>query len=166
MTHCAATLEELLDDFNRTAARWQAFFAEHPQAANAPTDIARSTTVAHLVWHICAVSYRHSQRLLGQAPTDLEAVHPGKDLDSAWKLQAAAAEKLSQFLSQADDKTLDRVFTIQTRSAGELSCSYRKLFLHVFVHAIRHWAQIGPIVRQNGFTPAWMQDILFSNAIR
>lgn len=166
MTHCAATLEELLDDFNRTAARWQAFFTEHPQAANAPTDIARSTTVAHLVWHICAVSYRHSERLLGLPVTDLESLHPQKTLDAAWKLHSTAAENLAQFLAQADDEALDRVFTFHTRSAGDVSGSYRKLCLHVFVHAIRHWAQIGPIVRQNGFAPGWMQDILFSTAIQ
>lgn len=166
MPHSAATFEELLADFNETAARWQAFFAENPEAANAPTDIARSTKVAELVWHICAVSYRHSERLLGLPVTDLEGANPPKTLDTAWKLHATAAENLARFLNQADDETLSRVFTFQTRTAGEISGSYRKLCLHLFVHAIRHWAQIGPIVRQNGFIPNWPQDIFFSSAIQ
>ncbi len=165
MPHCAVTLEELLADFNLTAARWQAFFAEHPQAADATTDIAHSTKVSDLVWHICAVSYRHSERVLGLPVTDLEALHPQKTLDSAWKLHATAAENLAQFLAQAEDETFDRVATFNTRTAGEISGTYRKLCLHLFIHAIRHWAQIGPIVRQNGFTPNWLQDIFFSTAI-
>ncbi|MGC8550642.1 MAG: hypothetical protein ACP5M4_13180 [Acidobacteriaceae bacterium] len=65
MPHCAATLEELLADFNLTAARWQVFFADHPQAADAPTDIVRSINVAEPVWHLYAASYRHSELQLG-----------------------------------------------------------------------------------------------------
>ena len=42
----------------------------------------------------------------------------------------------------------------------------RKLCLHVMVHAIRHWAQIGTLVRIGGYPPDWPQDILFSEAIR
>lgn len=166
MPHPAATLEELLADFNLTATRWQAFFAENPEAANAPTDIARSTTVAELVWHMYAASYRHSERLLGLPVTDLEGATPQKTLDSAWKLHTVAAENLARFLAEADDEILNRVATFNTRTAGDISGSYRKLCLHLFIHAIRHWAQIGPIVRQNGFTPNWPQDIFFSSAIR
>jgi uncharacterized damage-inducible protein DinB len=165
MPHCAATLEELLADFNLTATRWQAFFAENPEAANAPTDIARSTHVAELVWHMYAASYRHSERLLGLPVTDLEGDDPPKDLESAWKLHATASENLAIFLAQADEEAFDRIITFQTRSAGEISGTYRKLCLHVFVHAIRHWAQIGPIVRQHGYTPTWPQDIFFTTAI-
>ena len=166
MPHCAAPLEELLADFNLTAVRWQAFFAENPEAADAPTDIARSTTVAQLVWHLYAASYRQSERLLALPVTDLEGGDPPRDFDSAWKLQATASENLALFLAQAEDEAFDRILTFQTRSAGEVSGTYRKLCLHVFVHAIRHWAQIGPIVRQHGYTPAWMQDIFFSSAIQ
>lgn len=166
MSHCAVTFEELLADFNETAARWQAFFAAHPQAADAPTDIAHSTRVSDLVWHAYAVACRHSQRLLGEAPTNFEAAYPQKGLDSAWKLRADASENLRCFLAQTSEEDVNRIFTYKSSTGGEVLASYRKLCLHLFVHTIRHLAQVGPIVRQNGFTPAWEQDIFFSSAIR
>ena len=166
MSHIAVTLESLLADFNETAARWRLFFAEHPEAAEAPTDIARSTRVAELVWHIYGVAYRHSERLLGLQVTDLEGANPVKSLEAAWDLHATAADNLAYFLAQTRDLDLDKVFAFQTRTAGEVTGSYRKLCLHVFVHTIRHSAQIGPLVRQHGYAPGWPQDIFFSKAIR
>lgn len=166
MPHTAVTLEDLLADFHETTARWKAFFQAHPEAAEVPTDIARSTHVAELVWHIYAVAYRHSERLLGLPVTDLEAANPAKDLATAWKLYETASENLARFLAETNDAALDRVFSFPTRSAGEISGSYRKLCLHVFVHSIRHWAQIGPLVRQHGYLPEFGQDIFFSRSIR
>jgi uncharacterized damage-inducible protein DinB len=54
---------------------------------------------------------------------------------------------------------------LKFRSGGEVSASRRKFCLHIFVHAIRHWAHIATILRQNGFPPSWLQDIVFSEAI-
>ena len=164
MSHTAVTLEDLLTDFDATAATWKHFFASNPGAAAAPTDIARSSTVSELIWHIYAAAVRHSQRLLGEPVSDLEAMTPVKDLEGAWKLQAQASANLRVFLETVSESALDTVFHMQTRTAGDVSCSRRKLGLHIFVHAIRHWAQIGPILRQNNFPPTWSQDIVFSKA--
>jgi uncharacterized damage-inducible protein DinB len=51
------------------------------------------------------------------------------------------------------------------RSGGKVSATRRELCLHNFVPAIRHWAHIATILRQNGFPPSWLQDIVFSEAI-
>jgi uncharacterized damage-inducible protein DinB len=165
MSHTAVTLEELLADFEATAATWKQFFAANPGAAEVATDIAKSETLTGLVWHIYAVSVRHSERLLGQPVSDLEATTPQKTLDLAWELQIRASSNLRRFLGGAEDAALNEIFKMQTRTAGEVSLSRRKLCLHIFVHAIRHWAQIGTIARQNGFPPGWGQDIAFSKAI-
>ncbi len=165
MSHTAVTLEDLLADFDETAARWQEFLAAHPPASAVPTDIARSSNIGELVWHIYAAAVRHSQRLLGEPVSDLEGTTPVKDLEGAWKLRALASSNLRVFFETTSQAALDVVFHMQLRSGGEISCSRRKLALHVFVHAIRHWAQIGPILRQNGYPPTWPQDIAFSKAI-
>jgi uncharacterized damage-inducible protein DinB len=108
---------------------------------------------------------RHSQRLLGEPVSDLEAENPVKNLEAAWDLQARAVANLQRFLETTNEAALNEVLEFQTRTAGLVSGSRRKLCLHVFVHAIRHLAQIGTIVRQNGFPPGWPQDIFFSRAI-
>ena len=166
MSHTAVTLEDLLADFDATAAKWTQFFTANPAAAEVHTDIARNRNIGELVWHIYAAAVRHSQRLLGEPVSDLEAMTPVKNLQGAWELQTRAKENLQVFLETTSESALDLVFHFQTRTVGEASCSRRKLCLHIFIHAIRHWAQIGPIVRQNGFQPDWPQDILFSKMIR
>jgi uncharacterized damage-inducible protein DinB len=166
MSHIAVTFEELLADFDATAAKWKQFFAAHPAAASVPTDIRGTANIGELVWHIYAASLRHSQRLLGERVSDLEGTTPVKNLEGAWKLQAQASANLSVFLETVTESSLATVFHYQTLTGGDMSTSRRKLCLHIFIHAIRHWAQIGTTVRQNGHPPNWPQDILFSSAIR
>jgi uncharacterized damage-inducible protein DinB len=165
MSHTAVTLEDLLADFEATAAKWKKFFVANPGAAEVATDIANSGNIGAVVWHSYAGSLRLSLRLLGEPVIDLEGASPVKNLDSAWALQDRAAANLRRFLEATNEADLSEVFHLQTRTAGEISASRRKICLHIFVHAMRHWAQIGPIVRQNGFPPGWGQDILFSSAI-
>lgn len=165
MSHTAVTCEDLLADFDATVAKWKSFFSANPGAAEVGTDIAKSENIAGLVWHIYAVAVRHSERLLGEPVSDLEGTTPHKTLELAWELQTRASANLRRFLESTDDAALNELFHLQTRTAGGVSGTRRKLCLHLFVHTIRHWAQIGPIVRQHGFPPDWGQDIFFSRAI-
>lgn len=162
MSLVAVSLEELLDDFDLTAAKWKEFFKANPAASDVPTDIAGSGAVAGLVCHIYGAAIRNFERLTGEPVTQLGTA---KDLPAAWELHAKASAGLREFLDEADDTVLDEVRRIQLRTA-ELAVTRRKICLHIFVHSIRHWAQIGPLVRQNGFPVGWPQDILFSSAIK
>jgi uncharacterized damage-inducible protein DinB len=161
----AVTFEELMADFDLTATRWKEFFAANPAAAEVPTDIANSGNVGALVWHIYAASVRLSERLLGEPVTNSSGAMTVKDITGAWEMQALAAANLRGYLASATATALDENLTFTTRM-GEITNTRRKICLHVFVHAMRHWAQIGPLVRQNGFPVGWQQDILFSAAIR
>jgi uncharacterized damage-inducible protein DinB len=166
VTHSAVTMEELLADFELTAARWKAFFAANPGAADVPTDIARAGTVGALIWHIYAASVRHSERILGETVSDLEGMTPVKELSGGWELQARAAANMRRFLQTADEAALSTLHTFTTRKGGDVSVTWRKLYLHICTHAIRHWAQIGTTVRQAGYPSDWQQDLLYSHAIR
>ena len=106
---------------------------------------------------------RNYERLFGEPTTEFGTA---KDLAAAWELQSKASASLRDFLKSASDASLDEVRRLQLRMSGEVALSRRKICLHIFVHSIRHWAQIGPLVRQNGFPVGWPQDILFSSAIR
>lgn len=163
MSLAVVSFEELLGDFDSTAAKWKEFFKANPGAAGVPTDIAGSGTVAGLVCHIYVAAMRNYERLDGEPVTEFGVA---KDLAAAWELQSKASANLREFLDEADDDVLDEIRRIRWRTAGELAVTRRKLCLHIFVHSIRHWAQIGPLVRQNGFPVGWPQDILFSSAIK
>jgi uncharacterized damage-inducible protein DinB len=168
MSHSAVTLEDLLADYEMTAARWKNFFQANPDAAMVSTDIAGSKNVGELVWHIYAASFRTAQRLLGEELSDFGSLSAVRNISTAFALQAEGVKKLRQFLEAASEATLEELFEIRPPGAAKpvASGTKRKLCLHVMVHAIRHWAQIVPLLRVNGFRPDWPQDILLSEAIR
>lgn len=166
MSFSAVSLEDLLADFDLTATRWKDFFADNPAAAEVPTDIASSGNVGGLVWHLYMASAVHSQRLLGEPVTDFDAMPLVKDIAGAWEMHERGSANLRRFLSTTDENALDTSLAMRTRSGTEIQIRRGKLCLHIFVHAIRHWAQIGPLVRQHGFPVDWPQDISFSPAIR
>ncbi len=168
MSHVAVTLEDFLADYETTAKRWKSFFDANPDAALVPTDIAGSKYVGELVWHIYAASFRTAQRLLGEEVSDMASLSPVRNVSTAFELQVEGMKKLKQFLETASEATLEEAFEIRHSGTGKLlvSGTKRKLCLHLTVHAIRHWAQIVPILRVHDFRPDWGQDILFSEAIR
>jgi uncharacterized damage-inducible protein DinB len=172
MAFCAVTLQDLLADFDLTAAKWKQFFAKHPVAAKVPTDIVGSGTagnaagtVGALAWHLYLASVVHAQRLLDEPITRLTLSTPVENMAEVWDMYAQGSAKLHQFLVSTSDQALDTVIPVLTHLGTEVEMTRRKLCMHIFIHAIRHWAQIGPLVRQHGFTPDWPQDISFSPAI-
>jgi len=42
----------------------------------------------------------------------------------------------------ANEADWDGTLTFPTRSAGELTASRRKIFIHALLHGVRHWAQL------------------------
>jgi len=164
MTTAAITLEELLVDNEAATKKWQAWFAAHPAALDIPCAIYDSGTVRVLLKHIFAVELRHSQRLLGEEVSSYEAIPVGS-LDDLMAVHARATQNLRKFLATANDAVLLEVIPLQTVSAGTLHASRRKLFAHIQLHSMRHWAQLSSLLREAGYKTEWPKDFLFSEAI-
>ena len=165
MTTAAIMTEELLADNEASTAKWQAWFRANDAALSVPCAIYNSDTVRGLLKHIFAVELRHSQRLRGQEVVAYDAI-PSGSLDELFAVHERAMENLRNFLAEADDASLAEVIELQTVSAGTLLASRRKLFAHVLLHSMRHWAQLTSLLREHGFTSDWPKDFLFSSAMR
>jgi uncharacterized damage-inducible protein DinB len=165
MTTAAITLEELLADNEGATKKWQVWFANHPAALDVPCSIYNSGTVRGLLKHIFAVELRHSQRLLGEEVTSYDAIAVGS-LDDLMTVHAQATLNLRKFLSTANDGALLEVIPLQTVSAGTLHASRRKLFTHIQLHSMRHWAQLSSLLREAGCKTNWPKDFLFSEAMK
>jgi uncharacterized damage-inducible protein DinB len=76
-----------------------------------------------------------------------------------------AQNKYRQFIQRADDAEWKTVISFPTRSAGTLSASKRKIFVHALLHGTRHWAQLATFLRQKGFKQPWPHDFLMSDAM-
>ncbi len=164
MTSAAITLEELLVDNEVSTRKWQAWFANNPAALDVPCAIYNSGSVLRLLKHIFAVELRHSQRLNGEEVTAYDAIPVGS-LDDLIAVHSQATQNLRRFLASANDAALLEVIALQTVSAGTLYASRRKLFAHILLHSMRHWAQLSSLLREAGYTTDWPKDFLFSEAM-
>jgi uncharacterized damage-inducible protein DinB len=118
-------------------------------------------TVGGVVLHIFAVELRYTQRLLDQDVTQWEAFRQ-TSVENVFELGDNARAQLVHFLTTAPEAELDRVLTFQTLTAGLVSASKHKIASNIFLHDIRHWAQIATVLRQNGFGDQWAHDMLLS----
>src|SRR6478736_2775246 len=145
---------ELLDYSAEESNHWRDFFKKHPDALELPCDIAGTKAVRELVLHIVAVQMRYAERLLNMPITEYD------------QLSGKGLEDLRSFAIAANDSDWDGMLTFPTRSAGELTASRRKIFIHALLHGVRHWAQLSTHLRQKGYKQDWMHDFIASGVIR
>ena len=156
---------ELLDYSAEETRRWGDFFNKDPAALNLPVDIAGAKSVREVVIHIVAVQARYAERLLNLPVTEYssyDSMSPQAVFASAEK----SAEDLRSFAVAANDSDWDGELTFPTRSAGTLTASRRKIFVHALLHGLRHWAQLATYLRQQGYKQDWPHDFIFSSVIR
>ena len=83
-------------------------------------------------------------------------------IEDVFALGDDARGQLVDFLNSAPDAELDKVLTFQTLTAGTVTASKHKIASNVFLHGIRHWAQIATVLRYQGFPEQWPHDMLLS----
>ena len=158
---CALRYETLLELTSTEHHLWHEWFLDHPVAWDVPFATGRMATIGRLVLHIFAVELRYAQRLVGDEVTPWEEF-PQTSIESVFDLGENARAQLVQFLTTASESDLGRVLTFQTLTAGTVTASKHKLASNIFLHDIRHWAQIATVLRQHGFVDQWPHDLLLS----
>ena len=161
---------ELLDYCAEESNHWRDFFKQYPDALELPCDIAGTKSVRELVLHIVAVQIRYAERLLNMPITEYDALSArlaeGKPGEELFALSRKSLEDLRSFAIAANDADWDGMLTFPTRSAGELTASRRKIFIHTLLHGVRHWAQLSTHLRQKGHKQDWQHDFIASGVIK
>jgi uncharacterized damage-inducible protein DinB len=161
---------ELLDYSAEESNHWRDFFKKYPDALDLPCDIAGTKSVRELVLHIVAVQMRYAERLLNMPITEYDALSgrlaEGKPGEELFALSRKSLEDLRSFAIAANDADWDGTLTFPTRSAGELTASRRKIFIHALLHGVRHWAQLSTHLRQKGHKQDWQHDFIASGVIK
>jgi uncharacterized damage-inducible protein DinB len=156
---------ELLDYCAEETRHWDDFFGKNPKALDLPSDIAGTKNVREVVLHIVAVQMRYAERLLNLPITEYDAL-TGKSADELFSLAHKSFEDFRSFAVAANDPDWDGQLTFPTRSAGNLTASRRKIFIHALLHGLRHWAQLSTYLRQQGYKQDWPHDFIFSSVIK
>jgi uncharacterized damage-inducible protein DinB len=156
---------ELLDYSSEETNHWRDWFRKNPKALDLPSDIAGAKTVREVVLHIVAVQMRYAERLLNLPITEYEEV-ASSNAEKLFALAHKSAEDLRSFAVAANDADWDGTLTFPTRTAGTLTASRRKIFVHALLHGVRHWAQLATFLRQQGHKQDWPHDFIFSGVLK
>jgi uncharacterized damage-inducible protein DinB len=163
ITEPALTATEALKWNEVTNANWRKLLAAHPEMLALPCDIAQTSTVAQLLQHIVAVELRYAERIVGLPETDYIDI-PYDSVEAIYATHDRAMELYRQALDSETDWSKQIEF--QTRSAGVLLTSRKTVLFHAAFHGIRHYAQLGTLIRQHGYKTDWPGDYLFMGATR
>jgi len=160
----ALTLDELLAWTDEERAKWEPWFAQHPEALNITLKGDRFGTVGVLVGHIFEAEWRQAHRLGGAPVPDPKdpANAPASQIFAAGR---AARKRFREATSGVKGEKWNEMITFVT-SIGSLTVTRRKLALHLPLHELRHWAQIARTVREHDIAPPGKHDLLFSEAIK
>jgi uncharacterized damage-inducible protein DinB len=157
--------DELLRYTSDEREKWRHWFQSHPEAMDAALQPAgRFPTVGKLIDHVFLVERRQLQRLTGDPMSESSGL-TGTNAPPLFDYGASVRRELEQFvgLIDEDDANEPRTFVVQDRS---VAITPRKLVFHIFIHEIRHWAQISLAVRLAGFEPPGDHDLFNSRALR
>lgn len=163
MSEPGLSAREALAWIDTTASKWRGLLAKNPDMLSLPCDINRTSTVAELLQHIVAVELRYAERLLNMPETEYASV-PFDSIDTIY----ATHDRAMQLYRQALDSGLewDHKIEFATRSMGQLKASPKTILFHALFHGIRHYAQLGTLIRQHGYQTDWPGDYLFMGASR
>jgi uncharacterized damage-inducible protein DinB len=157
------SLSELIEYTDWERGKWQEWFAEYGDGSLAvsagPHGDGRFQSVGDLVRHIFSAEKRYIDRLSNRPITDTTST-PNDSATALFDFGRQSRADLKEFIGTvpAGEWETPQEFVILNNS---LTATPRKIVVHVLMHEIRHWAQIGTLLRLNGYKVEF-QDFLFS----
>jgi uncharacterized damage-inducible protein DinB len=157
------SIAELLEYTDWEREKWLAFMRQHDagilEIGAGPHGDGRFEKIGELIRHIFSAEQRYVERLSGLPLTDTAST-PWNDVETLFQFGQRTRRDLRNLLETfpAADWDTPRKFTILDNS---LSATPRKIVTHILLHEIRHWAQIGTLLRLHGLTDGF-HDLLFS----
>lgn len=159
----ALNLAELIEYTDWERSKWHEWFKNQGDGALAisagPHGDGRFSTVGDQIKHIFSAETRYVDRLSNRPLTDTAAL-VSSNVDALFQFGQQSRAHLKEFVATFPGTEWD-VFQEFNLLNNYLRATPRKLVLHVLLHEIRHWAQIGTLFRLNGL-PVELHDFLFS----
>ena len=160
---CALSFEVLLEYTSIEHHRWHDWFEGNPATWEIPFASQPMDTIGRVVNHIFGVELRYTQRLRDEEVSDWPELFAHTSIEDVFALGDNARAMLVDYLSNAAEQELDRILTFKTLTAGMVSASKHKIASNIFLHGIRHWAQIATALRQSGHATRWPHDMLLTD---
>ncbi|MGH9689108.1 MAG: DinB family protein [Candidatus Acidiferrales bacterium] len=146
------TMNELIEYTDWERQKWHDRLRqagdESLKLAAGPNGDGRFERVGDLIRHIFSAEKRYVERLLNQPLTDTSVIAAEK-IGALFEFGRKSRKCLKEFLADFPVKEWEapKQFMILDYKT---TATPRKIITHVLMHEIRHWAQIGTLLRLNG----------------
>lgn len=153
--------DQLLDYSAAERRKWRGWFEADPARFDIPVQPgARFPNAWALVDHMFFAERRHLARLEGGTPPDATGV-PAGDWKRLFEYGDLVRADLRRYAADLDDAAGSQSISFTAIGVGPMSMSRRRLLVHVFVHEVRHLAQLALAARAAGVEPPGEHDVLF-----
>ena len=148
------SLNHLLDYTEWQRKRWHDSLRNYGepvlQISAGPNGDGRFEVIGDLIRHIFSAEKRYVERLSGRALTDTASI-PNDKIEALFEFGQQSRKELKEFVETLPAAQWDVPRELQILKFV-VNATPRKIVTHVVMHEIRHWAQIGTLLRLNGFT--------------
>ena len=157
------SFSELIEYTDWERSKWQEWLRRHGDEALAtsagPNGDGRFQTIGDLIKHIFSAEKRYIDRLSNRPITDAAAVS-NSNVEALFQFGRQSRADLKEFVASFPSDMWDepQEFTLMNRT---FTATPRKIVIHVLMHEVRHWAQIGTMFRISG-RKGEFHDFLFS----
>jgi uncharacterized damage-inducible protein DinB len=157
------TIDDLLDYTAWQRQKWLEWLRQHDagvlETGAGPGGDGRFEKVADLIKHIFSAEKRYTERLSNRPLTDPSTI-PSGSVEALFQFGEQSRQEFQEFIRALSPEAGDtpEEFQILARS---FTATPRKIVAHVFMHEIRHWAQIATLLRLSGYKIDF-HDFLFS----
>ena len=144
-------------DFERQ--KWRDWIAADPKRLSIVLQPGgRFPTAAELLDHVFLVERRHLSRLQGSTPPEESGVPLG-NWQRLFEYADLVRADFRQYVSNLTDIVADGKLTWTAIGIGPVTLSRRRLVTHVFLHEVRHLAQLAGAARMAGIEPPGNHDL-------
>ncbi len=157
------SLIDLIEYTDWERSQWHDWFKNQGDRALAisagPHGDGRFSTIGDQVKHIFSAEKRYIDRLSNRPLTDTASL-PNSNVEALFQFGRQSRTDLKDFIAAfpSNDWNVSQEFNLLNNS---LRATPRKIVIHVLLHEVRHWAQIGTLFRLNGLAVEF-HDFLFS----
>lgn len=157
------SLSALIEYTDWERGKWYDWLRQHGDTVLAisagPHGDGRFQTMGDLVRHIFSAEKRYIDRLSNRPLTDPARI-PNDSIEVLFEFGRQSRADFNEFIATFPVQNWDVPMELSLMN-NTLQLTPKKIVVHVLIHEIRHWAQIGTLFRLNGLTGEF-HDFLFS----
>jgi uncharacterized damage-inducible protein DinB len=160
------SLDDLMEYTDWERRKWRDRLRGHGEQvleiSAGPDGDGRFESVGDLIRHIFSAEKRYVERLSGRPLTDTASIS-NNNIQALFQFSQQSRKELKELLETFPAQEWDAPQEYKILSYS-ITASPKKIVTHILMHEIRHWAQIGTLLRLNGLKGEF-HDFLFSPAM-